>query len=317
MPEPLIEAEGLRRSYAARDGSRRRVAAVDGINLSLAAGESLGVVGESGAGKSTVARLLLVLERPDSGWVRFDGHPISNMTPRLVRPLRRRFQAVFQDPLGSLNPRLKVGTIVSEPLAAFDIGRPQERQQKVRRLLASVGMPPDAADRYPGALSGGERQRVAIARALAPRPKLLILDEPVSSLDISVQGQIIDLLVGLRQQLALAMVLISHDLDVVRELTDRVAVMYRGVVVEQGSTLAVLKRRAHPYTAALLAAAPVPDPEWRPPPVVATDRVWPADACRYADRCPKASDNCEIEPKLSAAGDGQLVACHFPGNRAK
>jgi oligopeptide/dipeptide ABC transporter ATP-binding protein len=312
MPEALLEAQALRRSYRPRGGSRQRLPAVDGITLSVAPGESLGVVGESGAGKSTLARLLLALERPDSGTVRFDGRPISDMPARLVRPLRRRFQAVFQDPLGSLNPRLKVATIVSEPLVAFAIGTAEDRRRRVAELIESVGLPGDVADRYPGALSGGERQRVAIARALAPKPELLVLDEPLSSLDASVQAQTIDLLIRLRQQLELAMVLISHDLELQRELSDRVAVVYRGVIVEEGPTTTVLNLPGHPYTAALLAAAPVPDPDWRPPPMVVTGRSWPAGACRYGDRCPKAADECAIEPELSAFDDEHRVACHFP-----
>jgi oligopeptide/dipeptide ABC transporter ATP-binding protein len=312
MAEPLLEAERLYRSYPARDGSRKRLHAVDGISLSVAPGESLGVVGESGAGKSTLARLLLALERPDSGTVRFAGHPISDMAPRQLRPLRRRFQAVFQDPLSSLNPRLKLSSIVAEPLAALGIATRDERRRRVAELLQGVGLRADAAARYPGALSGGERQRVAIARALAPEPELLILDEPVSSLDPSVQGQIIDLLIRLRQRLALAMVLISHDLELLHELCDRVTVVYRGVIVEQGPTTRVLKRPGHPYTAALLAAAPAPDPGWRPPPIAVSEGSSPAGGCRYADRCPGAAAECSAEPALAAIDGDHLVACHFP-----
>jgi ABC-type microcin C transport system duplicated ATPase subunit YejF len=256
MADPLLEAVGLRRVYPRRRGAAEVVAAVDGVDLGLAAGDSLGVVGESGAGKSTLARLLLALERPDAGVVRFDGHPISAMSEHQVRPLRRRFQPVFQDPLASLNPRLRVGTIVSEPLVAFRIGSPDERRARVADLLRAVGLDEDAARRFPGAFSGGERQRIAIARAIASDPELLVLDEPVSSLDVAVQARILDLIGALRARRTLAIVLIAHDLDLVRRLCPRVAVLYRGRVVEQGATDDVLGRPTHPYTAELLAASP-------------------------------------------------------------
>jgi len=317
MADALLEAEGLRRSFPARDGSGRKVAAIDGVDLRVEPGETLGVVGASGAGKSTLARLLLALERPDSGTVRFDGRPISAMTPAQVRPLRRRFQAVFQDPLASLNPRLRVRTIVSEPLAAFHIGTRTERRARIAELLSHVGLPADAAQRFPGAFSGGERQRIAIARAMAPAPELLVLDEPVSFLDLPVKGQILELLADLRERFGLAMVLISHDVEVVRSFCDRVAVLHTGVVVEEGPTSVVLTRPAHPYTAALLAAAPVPDPAWRPPPPpdINPDRSWPAGSCRYAPRCSRASGECNDEPALAATSEGRNVRCWNPLSR--
>jgi len=253
---PLLVAEDLHRAYRLRGGNSSSVAAVDGVGFALGNGEALGIVGESGSGKSTLARLLLALEPPDRGVVRFDGSPISGLPESRVRPLRRHFQAVFQDPSTSLDPRLRVSTIVGEPLAAHHIGSPAERHRRVGELLAQVGLPAGSECCYPGAFSGGERQRIAIARALAPEPRLLILDEPVSSLDVSVQAQILDLISELRRRYGLALVLISHDLDVVREVCERVAVMHRGTFVESGRTEEVLARPAHPYTRALLHAAP-------------------------------------------------------------
>jgi peptide/nickel transport system ATP-binding protein len=230
--------------------------ALDGVDLAVDSADSVGVVGESGAGKSTLARLLLALEKPDAGSVIFDGQPISSMTSARVRPLRRRFQAVFQDPLASLNPRLTVGTIVSEPLVAFQIGNREERRQRVNELLEQVELPKDSARRFPGAFSGGERQRIAIARAMAPEPELLILDEPVSFLDLPVQVQILQILADLRARYGLAMVLISHDMDVVRAVCDRIAVLHQGKIVEEGTTDDVLNRPEHPYTQSLLDAKP-------------------------------------------------------------
>lgn len=256
--EALIVADDLHRSYQRR-GTRATgpstVEAVSGVSLHLDPAETLGIVGGSGAGKSTLARLLLALERPDRGVVRFEGHPISNWPESRVRPLRKRFQAVFQDPSLSLDPCLRTSTIIAEPLVAHAIGGKTERRKRVADLLDQVGLPRAAADRHPSEFSGGERQRIAIARALATRPKLLILDEPVSSLDVSVQSQILDLISELRRQHEIAVILISHDLAVILEVCERVAVMHHGTFIENGPTALILERPQHRYTQALLEAA--------------------------------------------------------------
>ncbi len=256
--EPLLAAEGLWRRYSGTGsnvGTDTEVTAVRNVSLDLAHGESLAIVGRSGSGKSTLARLLLAIERPDRGVVRFENQVISDLPERRIRPLRRHFQAVFQDPGSSLDPCLKVGTIVAEPLAAHGIGSARDCRTRVREVLDRVGLPTGAEAAFPDAFSGGERQRIAIARALAPRPKLIVLDEPVSSLDASVQTEIIDLLLDLRHDGGLALIMISHDLAVVRELCERVAVMHEGSLVEIGHTADVLVRPEHPATQALLDAS--------------------------------------------------------------
>ena len=257
--DALLIAEDLHHSYRRRGRpgvGPSVVEAVAGVSFHLDPAESLGIVGGSGAGKSTLARLLLALERPDRGIVYFEGHPISSWKESRVRPLRQKFQAVFQDPSLSLDPCLRVGTTIAEPLVAHAIGGTEERRTRVADLLAQVGLPRAAADRYPSEFSGGERQRIAIARALATRPKLLILDEPVSSLDASVQSQILDLISELRTQREMAIILISHDLFVVREVCAKVAVMDKGAVVEEGSTERIFEEPQHPFTRALVDAGP-------------------------------------------------------------
>jgi peptide/nickel transport system ATP-binding protein len=258
MGEILLGAEDLHRAYRRRGRSQssNMVAAVAGVSFRLEPSTALGIVGQSGSGKSTLVRLLLAIERPDLGTVWFNGAPISDLPESSVRPLRRRFQAVFQDPGLSLDPCLKVGTIVAEPLVAHGLGSSTDRRRRVAELLAQVGLAPDAATRLPKAFSGGERQRIAIARALATGPELLILDEPVSSLDATVQAQILDLICELRERRDLALVFVSHDLEVVRDICDRVAVMKEGRFVEEGRTDQVLEAPKHPYTRALLEARP-------------------------------------------------------------
>ena len=257
--DPLLVAEDLHRSYrrSVAPGNRlTEIKAVAGVSLRLDRGEAIGIVGGSGSGKSTLARLLLALEAPDRGAVRFNGQTISGAPEARVRPLRRSFQAVFQDPGASLDPCLRVGTIVAEPLVAHSIGNATERRQRVAKLLGQVGLPADAADHHPREFSGGERQRVAIARALATGPQLLILDEPTSSLDVSVQAQILGLMAELRRTHELSLVWISHDLEVVRDVCESVAVMRDGLFVEEGPTATVLADPKHPYTRSLLDAAP-------------------------------------------------------------
>jgi ABC-type glutathione transport system ATPase component len=255
---PLVEAVGLRRSYRARGRSGRgeRVTAVNGVDLSVAAGEAVAVVGGSGAGKSTLVRLLVALERPDEGAVFFDGHEISAMGDSAIRPLRARFQPVFQDPLASLDPRMRIDEAVVEPLDAMKIGDGDQRRRRVSEVLDLVGLPQAVRSRYPSSLSGGERQRAAIARALAPEPGLLVLDEPVSSLDAPVALRILDLLGDLRKRLDLTVVLITHDIHVVRQVCDRVVVMSEGRIVEAGTTTKILTAPEHGYTRRLLAAVP-------------------------------------------------------------
>lgn len=257
-PAPLLEAAGLRRSYPARGGrrGRDRVRALDGVDLAVAAGESVAVVGGSGAGKSTLVRVLVALERPDAGFVRFDGHEISGLPESAVRPLRRRFQPVFQDPLASLDPRRTLAESVAEPLAAFGVGTAAERRDRVSELFDDVGLDADIGRALPASVSGGERQRAAIARALALEPELLVLDEPVSSLDAPVAVQVLDLLAGLRDRLGLTVVLVTHDLAVVRTLCPRVEVMDAGRIVERGPTERIFDSPEHAATKALLDASP-------------------------------------------------------------
>lgn len=257
-PELLLEAEGLFRHYSRTDPHSRtetEITAVHGVSLSLGAGRDLAIVGRSGCGKSTLARLLLAIERPDSGVVRFEGRAITGVLERQVRPLRRHFQAVFQDPGASLDPCLRVGTIIGEPLAAHAIGSARDQRKRVVDVLKQVGLSEGAEREFPDAFSGGERQRIAIARALAPNPKLLVLDEPVSSLDVSLQQEIIDVIDALRKKYDLALIMISHDLGVVRDLCERVAVMHEGSFVETGHTKDVLAKPDHPATQALLDAS--------------------------------------------------------------
>jgi peptide/nickel transport system ATP-binding protein len=253
--EPLLVADDLCRRYRGTNAPAKDVTAVNGVSFGLAPGEALAIVGRSGSGKSTLVRLLLAIEKPDHGIVHFEGRVISNVPESQIRPLRRHFQAVFQDPGASLDPCLRVGAIVAEPLAAFKIGDTRDRRRRVREVLDQVGLPVGSENLYADAFSGGERQRIAIARALAPEPRLLVLDEPVSSLDASVQSEIIDLLSDLRDHYGLALIMISHDLAVVRDLCERVAVMHEGSFVETGRIEHVLAQPEHPATQALLEAS--------------------------------------------------------------
>lgn len=312
----LLELHDVRRTYNAGGGMfrRRPVQAVAGVSLAIERGGTLGLVGESGCGKSTTGRLALGLERPDSGAVTFGDEPMPLPGTKAWRQVRARMQLVFQDPLGALDRRLPVGAQVMEPLAVHGIGTRTERASRTTDLLRAVGLRPDQAASYPHELSGGQRQRVVIARALATQPDLLVCDEPVSALDVSIQAQVVNLLLDLRAQFGLAMLFISHDLKVVRLIAHEVAVMYLGLIVEQGEPDALFAAPAHPYTRALLAAAP--DRNRRGPRALLTgEPPNPAarpSGCCFHPRCPMTIARCRIEsPELSARSDGRLVACHL------
>jgi oligopeptide/dipeptide ABC transporter ATP-binding protein len=316
---PILEAVGLVKHFPARAGLLGRgggtVRAVDGVSFAVEQGETFAIVGESGCGKSTVARLLLRLIDPTAGSVRFEGRDVPALPPSELRALRGRLQIVFQDPYGSLNPRMTVGEMLSEPLALHRVVPPEGRRSRVAELLALVGLHPQAAARYPHEFSGGQRQRVAVARALASEPRVIVCDEPVSALDVSIQAQILNLLAGLRERFRLAYVFISHDLAVVRHIADRLAVMYLGQFVETGPGEALFARPRHPYTQALLAAVPLPSPGARTPRAVLSGDVpsplAPPSGCRFHTRCLHAIERCASEnPVEEPTPDGARVACH-------
>jgi oligopeptide/dipeptide ABC transporter ATP-binding protein len=327
-PPPLLEVRDLAVHFPITTGLviRRRVGdvrAVDSVSLSLRAGETLGLVGESGSGKSTLGRTVVALHRPTAGSVSFDGVDLATLAPRDLRRYRRRFQMIFQDPYASLDPRMSVGAIVAEPMRLLGVGTGAERRARVRELLAMVGLPERHAGSYPHELSGGQRQRVGVARAIAVRPDLIVADEPVSALDVSIQAQIINLLRRLQGELNLTYLLIAHDLAVVRHVSDRIAVMYLGRIVESAAAADLLRAPRHPYTIALLSAVPVPDPA-----VDATRQrliltgelpsaAAPPTGCRFHPRCwlrkrLGSPAECEtLDPHPIPAGAGHDVACHF------
>jgi oligopeptide transport system ATP-binding protein len=321
--EVLLEVRDLVKHYPVSAGLFGRqvgvVRAVDGVSFTIRRGETLGLVGESGCGKTTTGRCVLQLERPTSGSVRFEGQELTTLAPDALRSVRRRIQVIFQDPYSSLNPRMTVGQIVEEPVQVHGLVREAPaRAARVRELLAQVGLLAAHARRYPHELSGGQRQRVGIARALALEPSLIVCDEPVSALDVSIQAQIINLLEDLRRQLGLTYLFIAHDLSVVRHISDRVAVMYLGRIVELADRQALYEAPRHPYTKALLSAVPIPDPEVeaRRERVVLGGEVPsplnPPKGCAFHPRCPIAADECRrTRPELRGFGPGHEAACHL------
>jgi oligopeptide/dipeptide ABC transporter ATP-binding protein len=323
---PLVEVEHLTKHFPVRQGvfarAKGSVHAVEDVTLTVNRGESLGIVGESGCGKSTTARLMVRLIEPTAGSVRFDGEDITHWGPRRMRPLRREMQIIFQDPYSSLNPRKSVGQIIAEP---FVIHRTEkDRKRRVQELLDRVGLSPEHYNRYPHEFSGGQRQRIGVARALALQPKLIVCDEPVSALDVSVQAQILNLLKSLQAEFNLTYVFISHDLSVIRQVCDRIAVMYLGRVVEIGSSELLYEHPRHPYTAALLSAVPRHDVNGRGSSkqriVLGGDVPSPVDppaACVFHPRCPRfQAGHCDVEtPGLQRFEGDHEAACHYPVER--
>ncbi|NWG75599.1 MAG: ATP-binding cassette domain-containing protein [Rubrivivax sp.] len=309
---PLLEVEDLRVTFIARDGVTL-VRAVDGVTFELGAGQTLGLVGESGCGKSTTGRAILRLVEAAGGCIRFDGQDVLSLRGRALRAFRGQAQLVFQDPFSSLNPRLTVFATLAEPMILHGTAPRRELRERVGELLARVGLEPGWMDRYPNQFSGGQRQRIGIARALAVEPRLIVCDEPVSSLDVTVQGQILELLARLQRELGLAYLFIAHDLAVVRQISAQVAVMYLGRIVERGPCDEVYQNPRHPYTQALLSAVPVPDPTVQPARIVLSGDVPSATAippgCRFHPRCPVAVEPCfDGEPRLWSDGAHQ-AAC--------
>jgi peptide/nickel transport system ATP-binding protein/oligopeptide transport system ATP-binding protein len=318
--EPLLDVRNLRKAFAVTSGplqgKKLRLQAVDGLSFTLARGQTLGVVGESGCGKSTVAKLLMRLIDTDEGEVFYRGADILKLSRRRLRPYRRRIQMVFQDPFSSLNPRMRVGKTIGEALTIHKLVPPGEIRSRVIDLLATVGLSEQYYDRFPHEFSGGQRQRIGIARALAVQPELIIADEPVSALDVSIQAQIVNLLQDVQDEFGLTYIFISHDLSVIEHISDRVAVMYLGKIVETAAAAELYGRPRHPYTEALLNALPVPQPGATKNRRILTGEVpsplSPPPGCHFHPRCPYAADVCRSQsPPLEEKAPGHLAACHF------
>jgi len=323
-PSALLEIDDLQKRFplprSLGDSLARRpersIHAVDGVTISVRAGESVGLIGESGSGKTTLGWLVARLHEPSGGNLRFDGRDVTHLKGTALRGWRRNVQIVFQDPVGSLDPRLRVWQIIGEPIRAQEGARPAAVRERVRELLPTVGLPPDCLDQYPHEFSGGGRQRVSLARALSVQPRLIVLDEPTSALDVAVQAQILNRLVELQRERGIAYLLITHNVAAVRFVADRVAVMYLGQIVEQAEVRELLEHPVHPYTKALLAAVPVPDASRRRTRYRISGEipslVDPPPGCRFAPRCPFVIDRCRVEdpPLVPFQGTSRLVACH-------
>jgi oligopeptide/dipeptide ABC transporter ATP-binding protein len=317
---PVLEIEGLKKHFPIKKGFLRRthghVLAVDGVSFTIGEGEALGLVGESGCGKSTVGRSILRLIEPTDGVIRISGKDIRGLSKAELKPFRRQMQIIFQDPYSSLNPRMTVGDIVGEPLSTHGIATGRKREEMVAKLFDRVGLTRAQMQNFPHQFSGGQRQRIGIARALALNPKLIICDEPVSALDVSIQAQVINLLMDLQRDLGLSYLFISHNLSVVEHISQRIAVMYLGRIVEYADKATIFTRAAHPYTEALLSAVPVPDPKIKRNKMVlqgdVPSPVKPPSGCHFHTRCPYAVDRCKTEtPALREIAPRQFVACHL------
>lgn len=319
----ILRVENLKKYFPIKAGVFRKtiawVKAVDGVSFEVFAGESLGIVGESGCGKSTLGMTILRLYEPTAGRIYFDNLEISRLSTSQLRPIRKDMQMIFQDPFSSLNPRMSVGAIVEEGLSVHGISSPRERAERVQEILEKVGLSRDYVQRYPHEFSGGQRQRIGIARAIALHPRIIIADEAVSSLDVSIRSQILNLMEELKEEYHLTYLFISHDLAVIRQVCDRVLVMYLGKIIEIAHQEEIFRSSLHPYTVALISAVPVPDPEYKVRRIIlkgdVPSPINPPSGCHFHPRCPVSKDVCrEKEPPLQEVKQNHWVACHFPGS---